>query len=388
MRLNELRAIVRQQLLEGRFEQLEQAFKSHPKDGSVFFHFSDLNKLGINPQSNFDTPLGIYGYPLDEHSWTDFVNKDLPFATERSFIHFFRAKNKDKILELDAMTMEEAFETWKKIVKSNNIEPQHLQHNDEHVGTTVDNIEVFEVLSDAARIMTPGGRLWYHMWREADDDIVRWNKMFRRAGIDGCVDRGKGIIHHAEPSQGVFFSLPAIELLSSHDNVDPEMISTQRSLKHIGEITDERQFYRAFMHLSFQERKAFLQKAGQRQLKWLSGIDDWMTRELVAKRIDPKHLPSMMPDEDENVRMEVAKRIDKSYLPRMMKDANPSVRMEVAKRIDQEHLPKMMKDPEWMVRFEVAERIDLTSLKRMLSDDDENVQNAAMVRLEKAGMLR
>lgn len=30
-------------------------------DKGYFIQFSDLEKLGINPQSSFNTPLGIYG---------------------------------------------------------------------------------------------------------------------------------------------------------------------------------------------------------------------------------------------------------------------------------------------------------------------------------------
>ncbi len=31
----------------------------------IFGSFTHVNKLGINPQSEFDTPIGIYGYPID-----------------------------------------------------------------------------------------------------------------------------------------------------------------------------------------------------------------------------------------------------------------------------------------------------------------------------------
>ena len=33
--------------------------------GSIYaVHFSDIAKLGVNPKSGFETPLGIYFYPL------------------------------------------------------------------------------------------------------------------------------------------------------------------------------------------------------------------------------------------------------------------------------------------------------------------------------------
>ena len=59
-----------------------------------FITFSDINKLGINPRSEFNTPLGIYSYVLSPQ----FVNKLLrgvtafEFAGERKFAHIFKVR--------------------------------------------------------------------------------------------------------------------------------------------------------------------------------------------------------------------------------------------------------------------------------------------------------
>lgn len=68
-------------------------------DSSVFVHFSNINKLGINPRSSFDTPFGIYGYPIGYvvERFNKQVGKvDVPFAGERSFAHIFRVRDVDK----------------------------------------------------------------------------------------------------------------------------------------------------------------------------------------------------------------------------------------------------------------------------------------------------
>lgn len=47
------------------WEIYKNIIKSNANFGT-FAHFSDLeNRFGINPKSNFSTPFGIYGYPID-----------------------------------------------------------------------------------------------------------------------------------------------------------------------------------------------------------------------------------------------------------------------------------------------------------------------------------
>ncbi len=50
--------------LDTNFQKLEKlAEGSDDMRPTAFLHFSDINKLGINPQSHYNTPLGIYAYP-------------------------------------------------------------------------------------------------------------------------------------------------------------------------------------------------------------------------------------------------------------------------------------------------------------------------------------
>jgi hypothetical protein len=85
-------------LLEARVNPLQnpkvsayEALLPYKDNPNVFIHFSDYEKLGLNPLSEFATPLGIYGYPLKDiwkHYDIDDVKtfKYLPFASDRQFI--------------------------------------------------------------------------------------------------------------------------------------------------------------------------------------------------------------------------------------------------------------------------------------------------------------
>ena len=63
-----------------------------------FMQFSDTNKLGINPKSKYNTPLGIYSYPITEEMIEKFEIGKLPFAQGRKNIIIFKAQNPNKVI--------------------------------------------------------------------------------------------------------------------------------------------------------------------------------------------------------------------------------------------------------------------------------------------------
>jgi len=81
-------------------------------DKDVYISFTEIDKIGINPKSKFNTPVGIYTYPLRE-----FVknycfnppyenNKEIrtvgsyaPFAGSAKYISFLKVKDKSHFIE-------------------------------------------------------------------------------------------------------------------------------------------------------------------------------------------------------------------------------------------------------------------------------------------------
>jgi len=76
--------------------------EKYKNDPYVFITFtSDFRghaKFGINPQSHYNTPIGIYSYPLKVYYDTIKNYRDIPFKKELPNIFVFRPKNPDKIL--------------------------------------------------------------------------------------------------------------------------------------------------------------------------------------------------------------------------------------------------------------------------------------------------
>jgi hypothetical protein len=194
-------------------QQIDDYAGDDPKN--AYISFTTIDKLGINPGSTYETPLGIYAYPVD------YVQKEteggqwmrtLPFAGKSEFATLFRPNG--NIVELNDMSPADARGYYKKLADL------WVEISGEDWKTSVDQVE--DIINDASnKALFPdyiGGRFWYVV-REIAHRIANkrggkvtmiWNKLFRTIGIDGCVDRGLGIIHSNEPNQAVFFSIGAI----------------------------------------------------------------------------------------------------------------------------------------------------------------------------------
>jgi hypothetical protein len=184
----------------------------YPEGGikNLFVSFTEIEKLGINPGSTYKTPLGIYAYPaeyvVDSSSGGKSMHASLPFAGEHPWVNIF--KSRGNIVNLSSMNQTEA-EKYYKVITSNVISSEFLG---ELIRRSYDEAN----FPDRA-----GGEFWYvtlkiaeHIARRKSIPVPRaWNRLFRTIGIDGCVDEGVGIIHESEPTQAVFFSSSAVELV-------------------------------------------------------------------------------------------------------------------------------------------------------------------------------
>lgn len=196
---------------------------------NVFVSFTEVDKLGVNPQSGYRTPVGIYAYParyvMKEAGSSRAMDDSLPFAGDQPYANIFNAVG--NIVNVATMNSGEANDYCRKIAEL----WAEVSGKD---WKTVDD-EFADVINDASThakfAAYPGGRFWY-VTREAARTLfgpkwglaapVAWNKLFRSIGIDGVVDYtdngGYGIIHTAEPSQAVFFSIAAVGNVQRVDN--------------------------------------------------------------------------------------------------------------------------------------------------------------------------
>lgn len=187
---------------------------------NLFVSFTSLDKLGINPRSTFNTPLGIYSYPaeyiLDTVSDNELMTA-LPYAGEKPWANVFSV-NPQGIIELVNMTKDQEQALYvnlrnylKTIRFGGNAAKIEL---DAVLGTAIHNAP-----DKAMRRAEPGGRFWYVTMIVSQfmaplihsRESVAWNSLFRSIGITGAVDMGLGIIHSNEPTQAVFFDSTVIK---------------------------------------------------------------------------------------------------------------------------------------------------------------------------------
>jgi len=338
----------------------------HADDPYAFVHYSDIEKLGLNPSSEFDTPLGIYSYPLNQFSVDDIITGRVPFAGDRKYIHLFTADPDGIVFVNDTTSKQEAhFES--KAEKYAN-----------HLGLRLDD----------ARVQTPLGRYWYASMKGSEGSSLEWRYILVEDGIKGVVDYGAGIIHPNESTQAVFFSKSSLNHIGTfHVKAPMEPEEIQRIARRKDPSFDAREF------LDRQKFKTldaidFVADLNHDQLPKFIDHPEPGVREIVAKRIDPEYLPQMMADKTFWVRFSVAERIDPEYLPQMIADKDYGVRDVVANRIDPEHLPQMMADKDYKVRAIVARRIDPEYLPEMVSDERTEVREVVAERIDPEHLLQ
>lgn len=207
---------------------------------NLFISFTQLPKLGINPRSHYNTPLGIYSYPADyviESTHGRYSMANLPFAGKQPYANIFQGRG--NIVHLNTMSVQDESLYNNKLWAYANRLPKtdftkHYAPPGKDWPDIVDNT-INAAVDYARERMLPGGRLWYTTWKLSGyietylkkPASLAWNELFRQAlGIDGCVDTGKGIIHLSEPTQAVFFSLGATKLITTVQNkYSPEQMS-------------------------------------------------------------------------------------------------------------------------------------------------------------------
>lgn len=170
---------------------------------SGFISFTSIDKLGINPSSDYDTPIGIYAYPV-MYAYHDVLGDDqharrLPFAGSNPYATLFSATN--GVIDLHTFSESDLTSAIKKLKSL---------YGTRDVETSI------SYALESGRVQTAGGQLWAITMKlskiiEGGTPSIVWNKIFRSIGINGCVDSaGEDIIHPNEPTQAVFFKKPGV----------------------------------------------------------------------------------------------------------------------------------------------------------------------------------
>ena len=223
-------------------------------DGNHLITFSDLNKVGINPTTSFNTPAGIYGWHFTAKTLQG-AKKNQIFASERKFGHLLKIKNPNKVLWLgtdktgtSAKSPAAAMELFAKAYPILNeptiqfdpdgdIDPQWEGTDDGSRKisaaewlTDPETIRRYAVTSDRETGGSSKSEKLYDLVMATSavlelDQVsgkkktITANALLRSLGIEAVVDvECGGIVHHAETCQGFFTSTAGLEHVATIEN--------------------------------------------------------------------------------------------------------------------------------------------------------------------------
>jgi hypothetical protein len=199
--------------------------------------FTKIPKLGVNPQTKFNTPLGIYAYPLRE-AWEFYkanrkfgqaLSKIFPYAADSPYMYLFRVKPGANICEMSEFNdtdLRKAVLILKKIYE-------------EEVDSQFDFHEFYSSAKKDAKEASPimyfwNATRWLSQWiyntrkrTEINRNIseinkpeaIIWNRILRATGYDGFNDNSaEGYIHPNERLQAVILNPAQIEIVKAVEN--------------------------------------------------------------------------------------------------------------------------------------------------------------------------
>lgn len=206
------------------------------------------SKIGINPSSTYDTPTGIYTYPVD---YVLDKNGLVPFAENAPYIQVLQAQG--NFLYLEQVTQKEVDELelrsrmgvhealvdspggefwnilyrWADSIRSDTLPPEPLEPSLVDYMDEYDSEEEAEAAYNDDYWTYQGEVQEYNNAKTKEGVLGRiMASILRKLGYDGVVDydwnkkSGQGIIHHNEPSQAFFLSMKPLTLLETIHNVE------------------------------------------------------------------------------------------------------------------------------------------------------------------------
>lgn len=193
-------------------------------DQDYYISFAAIDKIGINPKSPYNTPLGIYTYPLTDRIYNDMLkngsSKAVPFAGENPFIWVLQPTTKNVLwlgndytrldFRIDLEKMRQYF------VDSNLLSETAFNEYVEDYKQDAYDSSYSKQMWNVTRMFAK-----LHLKISSQKTPVKWNWLMRNIlKYDYAVDFGSGTIHEMEPEQAVFFSKKAISVVERIRNTN------------------------------------------------------------------------------------------------------------------------------------------------------------------------
>jgi len=182
------------------------AVKKHADKPNMYLHFTNVYKLGINPQKSHADPHAIYFYPanwiVNEDNWSMFqyaVTMDYYFLTQVDTSNFCHIPSLTTAKISRMMEKAGLYDMWRKYG------PDFDRNPPRRFWEFLDMLNVEPAKRDDER---------HHRIPQ-----VKWNQFWKTTGYDGFSDT-QGIVNSDEPNQIAVFNPKTIKIIESGENED------------------------------------------------------------------------------------------------------------------------------------------------------------------------
>ena len=206
-------------------------------DPEYFVTYTDINKVGINPGSEYNTPIGIYAYALDDRLLQQVESGTVPFASNAKYVSIIKKRDGANMLDMSTSTH---LRMWTKLFSMETVEKFGLEGTEfEEEVRRIDKkakefphdkyarwsalwthrqSEIYFKAEKKRKRKSDFAHIWLATRMVAGENPAKWNGILRYLGFDGAYDSNSGIIHRNEKSQAVFFSKNALKVLETIPN--------------------------------------------------------------------------------------------------------------------------------------------------------------------------
>ncbi len=208
------------------------------------FTMIGIKKIGINPGTEFNTPAGVYFYPLDKTRYDQLIGNYLPYVSDKPYVGLAKLNWGAK---------------WLKLIRQDDGNEEDEKKADAYLKKEYD-FDMSEVRDEEVRHMdfSPNARIFVKTYfcsklranRVGTKPTWLWTKILRGLGYEGVYDSGNSIIHPSEPTQVVCLSPNAYETIGIYDTA---IIRTERRVR-IGKAASEDK-------IKVWKRRKYLEKA-------------------------------------------------------------------------------------------------------------------------------
>jgi hypothetical protein len=191
------------------------------------------SRIGLNPLTSFDTPAGVYTYPLNAY-WNNIKNYDIPYVKDLPYVYVIKPKNPDRCARTSTYTNEDLKRDSDELME---MYPQyHLE--DIMVGDYSTILDKYPSSNHKHKLyispeyQNPPLRFFWSLTRALAylmmEDIAKkqetktkhitvWTHIMRRF-YDGIIDdTGSSTIHSNEPYQAVFWTNAQFNIIDKID---------------------------------------------------------------------------------------------------------------------------------------------------------------------------